>query len=317
MIRCLRQHLLYTAGEGVAVCGRCGQRAVWRDAGSGEALCGEHFSAWYEQLVAGTISRYDMIPAGSRVAVGLSGGKDSTVLLSVLAKLNPDAEFVAVTVDEGIADYRDDTIRAAEMLVQRLGVEHRIISFAEVCGKTLDELLVSSPERACSVCGTLRRRALNMAARDAGADRIATGHCMDDEAQSVLMNYLRGDLTRVAENYRTNAGSLFLPRIKPLCRCTERATVAYGMVNHLLTTLPECPYTRYALRAGVRSELGLLEHKYPGTMLRIVEGQEQLLAKLGPAVGEVREMGVCERCGEPTQNRLCAACTLLERLERG
>ncbi|MCZ9313771.1 MAG: TIGR00269 family protein [Methanocorpusculum sp.] len=300
----------------MAVCDRCGKRAVWRDTESGEALCGEHFSAWYEHLVAETVCRYGMIPAGSRVAVGLSGGKDSTVLLSVLVKLYPDAEFVAVTVDEGIADYRDETIRAAETLVKRLGVEHRILSFADVCGKTLDELLAAAPERACSVCGTLRRRALNLAAREAEADRIATGHCMDDEAQSVLMNYLRGDITRVAENYKTNAGDLFIPRIKPLCRCTERATVAYGMVNHLLTSLPECPYTRYALRAGVRSELGLLEYTYPGTMLAIVEGQEELLAKLGPAVGEVRRMGVCERCGEPTENRLCAACTLLAKLER-
>ena len=109
----------------MAVCGRCGKRAVWRDAASGAALCGEHFSAWYEHLVSETISRYGMIPAGSRVAAGLSGGKDSTVLLSVLAKLNLDAEFVAVTVDEGIANYRDDTIRAAETLVKRLESYHR------------------------------------------------------------------------------------------------------------------------------------------------------------------------------------------------
>lgn len=301
----------------MAVCSRCGKRAVWRDASGGEALCGEHFSAWYEETVRSAIARYGMIPAGSRVAVGLSGGKDSTVLLSVLVKLGLDAEFVAVTVDEGIAGYRDDTIRAAERLVERLGVEHRVISFTDVCGKTLDELLAQAPERACSVCGTLRRRALNAAAREAGATVIATGHCMDDEAQSVLMNYLRGDITRVTENFRTNAGSLFIPRVKPLCRCTERATVAYGMVNRLLTVLPECPYTRFALRAGVRSELGVLEYKYPGTMLSIVEGQERLLAMLGPAVGEVQEMGVCERCGEPTRNRLCAACMLLERLEQG
>jgi uncharacterized protein (TIGR00269 family) len=156
---------------------------------------------------------------------------------------------------------------------------------------------------------------LNLAARNAKASRIATGHCMDDEAQSILMNYLRGDLTRVAENHQTNAGGLFLPRIKPLCRCTERMTVIYGIENHLLTPLPECPYAQYALRAEVRSELGLLEYKYPGTMMSIVEGQERLLSQLGPAHGEIREMGTCERCGEPTQNKLCAACKFLEELE--
>jgi uncharacterized protein (TIGR00269 family) len=299
----------------MTLCGFCGKKAIWRDVGGGNELCGDHFSVWYETLVAETILRYEMIPSGSRVAVGLSGGKDSTVLLSVLAKLNLDAEFVAITVDEGILNYRDDTIRAAKTLAKKLDVEHHIISFVDVCGKTLDELLVSSPKRACSVCGALRRKALNMAARDVCASRIATGHCMDDEAQSVLMNYLRGDLMRVVDNFQTNAIELFLPRIKPLCRCTERATVVYGMVNHLLTSLPECPYARYALRSEVRSELGLLEYKYPGTMLSIVEGQESLLEQLAPVNGVIHFMGACERCGVPTQNRLCAACKLLEVLK--
>ncbi|MDR0439201.1 MAG: TIGR00269 family protein, partial [Methanocalculaceae archaeon] len=80
-------------------------------------------------------------------------------------------------------------------------------------------------------------------------------------------------------------------------------------------SLPECPYARYALRAEVRGELGLLEYKYPGTMLSIVEGQELLLAQLGPVRGAINSMGMCERCGVPTQNRLCAACNLLEMLE--
>jgi uncharacterized protein (TIGR00269 family) len=92
-------------------------------------------------------------------------------------------------------------------------------------------------------------------------------------------------------------------------------TVAYGIENHLLTSLPECPYARYALRAEVRSELGLLEYKYPGTMMSIVEGQERLLSQLGPVQGAIQEMKMCERCGEPTQNKLCAACKFLEELE--
>ncbi len=301
----------------MANCDLCGNRAVYKESESGKRLCAGHFSAWYEERVRTAVDRYAMIPAGSRVVVGLSGGKDSTVLLSVLKNLKPDAELIAVTVDEGIAGYRDDTVAAAVSLVKKLNIEHQIISFADVCGKTLDELLTRVPERACSVCGTLRRRALNQAARDLDADRIATGHCMDDEAQSVLMNYLRGDITRITDNYHTNAGELFIPRIKPLCRCTERETVAYGLVNNLLTPLPECPYTRYALRAEVRSELGLLEHTYPGTMLRIVSGQEELLRQLGPAAadGDPVRMGFCEKCGEPTGNRLCAACTLLEKLD--
>lgn len=295
------------------LCGHCEKKAVYADPATKQSFCGEHFSVWYENGVASAIEKYRMIEPGDRIAVGLSGGKDSTVLLTVLAKLDLDAELIPVTVDEGIGGYRDDTILAAARLCDKLGLDGRLISFTDICGKTLDELLSRDPRQACSVCGTLRRRALNQAARDVGATKIATGHCLDDEAQSVLMNYLRGDLTRVTGSFQTNADTLFLPRIKPLCRSTERETVAYGLVNRLLTDLPECPYTKYALRAGVRTGLGKLEYKNPGTMMRIVTGQEKLLAKLGPPEGGVKKMGRCELCGEPTLRRLCAACSLLEK----
>ena len=298
----------------MADCYLCGKRAVFRT-GAGP-LCGEHFSAWYEAGVADAIRRYDMVHSGDRICVGFSGGKDSTVLLEVLCRLHLDAEIIAVTVDEGIGGYRDDTILAAKDTASRLGVEHRIVSFADVCGKTLDELLENSPQAACSVCGTLRRRALNAAAREVSADSIATGHCLDDESQSVVMNYLRGDVTRATASFNSNSADLFIRRIKPLCRSTERATVAYGLCNNLLVPLPECPYTRYALRKDVRAWLGKLEYERPGTLLRIADGQEELLARMPRCDGEVVELGRCERCGEPTANRLCAACQQLERLRR-
>ena len=295
----------------MADCYLCGERAVFRTEDG--PLCAKHFSKWYEDGVAAAIQRYDMIHAGDRVCVGFSGGKDSTVLLTVLCRLDLDCELVAVTVDEGIGGYRDDTILAAKDTASRLGVEHRIVSFTDVCGKTLDELLANSPQAACSVCGTLRRRALNRAAREMEADSIATGHCLDDESQSVVMNYLRGDVTRATASFNSNSAELFIPRIKPLCRSSERATVAYGLCNNLLVPLPECPYTRYALRKDVRTWLGKLEYAKPGTLTRIADGQEELLSRM-PKSEVVTELGRCEKCGEPTANRLCAACQQLERL---
>lgn len=300
----------------MADCVLCGAKAVFKSPSG--PLCAKHLSLWYEENVAKAISRYSMISPKDRVCVAFSGGKDSTVLLAVLSRLverkNIDAELIAVTVDEGIGGYRDDTILAAKATAARLNVEHRIISFKDVCGKTLDELLSKSPDAACSVCGTLRRRALNIASREIDADIIATGHCLDDESQSVVMNYLRGDVTRITASFNSNSANLFIPRIKPLCRSSERATVAYGLANHLLTELPECPYTKYALRKDVRNWLGVLEYKNPGTLERIVDGQEEFLRRLPTPKGETKILGTCERCGEPTNNRLCAACMQLERI---
>lgn len=299
------------------LCAFCKEKAVFKNT-DGKYLCGAHLSEYYENKVRETIEKYRMFDDAKRVCVGFSGGKDSTVLLEVLYRLNIDAEIIAVIVDEGIRGYRDDTIDAAEKTVKRLGIERKIISFADICGKTLDELLTPNPRQACSVCGTLRRQALNFGAKEVNADIIATGHCLDDEAQSVLMNYLRGDAARITESFNTDSSGLFLRRVKPLCRVTERETVAYGIVNNILTELPECPYTKYALRAGVRSRLGRIEYEAPGTMLKIADGQERMLSMYEwDSKTSVRKMGRCQRCGEPASGKLCAACTQLEKILKG
>ncbi len=293
-------------------CHICGKHAVFRTREG--ALCRDHFTAQFEQNVFQIIEKYDMIKAGDRICVGFSGGKDSTVLLSVLAKFLSKIELIAVTVDEGICGYREDTIAEAKCTVKNLGIEHRIISFHDLCGKTLDELLKADANGACSVCGTLRRRALNQAGRECNADTIATGHCLDDEVQSIVMNYLRGDFTRITGQFNTNSSNLFFPRIKPLCRSTEREVVAYGISCRLLHPLPECPYTQYALRKDVRTWLGEQEREKPGTLLRIAEGQEDLRNHLPHLDKPVTELHRCEICGEPTGNRICAACKKLEEV---
>jgi uncharacterized protein (TIGR00269 family) len=257
-----------------------------------------------------------MVSPGDRIAVALSGGKDSTALLLVLHHLLPlwdNVTLVAVTVDEGIAGYRDDTIRSAERLVRGLGVDHTIVSFPHVFGKGLDEILAGREERACSICGILRRRALSRAAQGAGATKLATGHNLDDEAQSVLMNALRGDLIRLVRDSGSLSRDCFIPRIKPLMALSEKEIAVYLMVRDYFPDLPECPYTRYALRAEVRSRLSTFESRHPGTMRNLVTGKERLSAALtGITFGE--EIGRCTQCGEPCSGTLCQTCRLVQDL---
>ena len=125
-----------------------------------------------EQRVAETIRSRKMILPGDRVAVALSGGKDSTALLMILCRLLPawdDVRLTSITIDEGIHGYREDTVRSAERLVGNYGLDHILISFADLFGGSLDEILTDRESEACSVCGILRRKALIVAARRAGA----------------------------------------------------------------------------------------------------------------------------------------------------
>lgn len=296
-------------------CDRCGEPAVYLSRGDGVHLCGAHLMEQVEAKAAGTFASYALAD-DERIAVALSGGKDSTVLLWLLNLLLGDTaadRLVAITVDEGIRNYRDETLAAAQHLTRRLGVRHIIVSFQDLFGADLDSLLTGNRERACSVCGVYRRQALQQAAVEAGAGVLATGHCLDDEAQSVLMNYLRGDFTRIAGTQPEGTG--YIPRIKPLGRVSEREVVVYGMVADLLSPLPECPYTAHALRAEVRRALGVLEYRFPGTMLRIVEGEADMKQKVRDLVPP-SVLSKCGRCGAPCSGTLCQRCKIEGLLDR-
>ena len=252
---------------------------------------------------------------GDRLAVALSGGKDSTVLLHLLHQLLPGADLVAVTVDEGIDGYREATLHSAEANARRLGIEHHILSFPDLYGKTLDGMVRGQQHRACSICGILRRKALNTLAREVGALKIATGHNLDDEAQSVLMNWLRGDRERVLRRPGENGGPGLIPRVKPLREIPEKEVALYGILKGLFVELPECPYRHTALRGEVRGLLATLECGHPGTMRKVVEGQAGLSEKLRSLPMAARPLRACELCGDPSLGRLCQACRLLREEE--
>ncbi|HUH78620.1 MAG TPA: TIGR00269 family protein [Methanoregula sp.] len=290
---------------------------MFRDRETGRELCAAHLKDGLEARVRETIRNHSMIRDGDRIAVALSGGKDSTALLLLLHAVLPakDVSLVAVTVDEGIAGYRDETIGAAVRLAAELGVEHRIVTFSGLFGGTLDAFLRGREARACTVCGILRKKAIAVAAKEAGADRLATGHNLDDEAQSVLMNALRGDLPRLVRESGEETG-YFIPRIKPLREIAEKEIAVYLVTQGRWTELPECPYTQSALRAEVRSLLSGFEYRHPGTMKRLIQSREIIRTSIRPGAtaSPVRR---CTNCGDPCSGELCQVCALLPSLRAG
>lgn len=304
--------------SGTPSCCCCPEPSVIYQQHSHRHLCSTHFIRDVEERVVQGIENNAMIRPKDRIAVALSGGKDSTALLLLLAhqlKRWRDVSLVAVTVDEGIEGYRNETIKAAGQVAEKVGVEHHIISFQDLFGDSLDILLKGREEQACTVCGILRKKALSEAAKKNGATKIATGHNLDDEAQSVLMNVLRGDLMRLVRDSAADTSDCFLPRIKPLAEIPEKEIASYLFIKGMFLLLPECPYTRFALRGDVRSVLSGLEHRNPGTMLRLMESKKTIGKYLaGSSVSD--PLRRCRQCGDPCSGDTCQVCRLRQSLGR-
>ncbi|MFW5956472.1 MAG: TIGR00269 family protein, partial [Halorhabdus sp.] len=136
-------------------CDRCGGRAVMHAAYSGAHLCGKHFRRSVEKRVRRRIREDGLVPEIATPEnpvtwlVGLSGGKDSVVLLQILAETfaeDPRIELVALSIHEGIAGYRDESLDAAETLTDDLAVRHETISYAEEFGVRMDDVVEDDPE---------------------------------------------------------------------------------------------------------------------------------------------------------------------------
>jgi uncharacterized protein (TIGR00269 family) len=308
----------------ISVCSACKTReAFFHRQYSGEKLCKKCFTESIEAKIRVTISRYHMLSYNDHLAIAVSGGKDSLSLLHIIAKLKrfrPKTTLTAVIVDEGIKGYRDEALDIAVSACKKLEVPNHIISFKELYGFTLDEMILKARERgqteltACAYCGVLRRKAINIEARRVKANKIATAHTLDDEVQTVLMNILRGDISRLAkEKPVTNeVHPLFVQKIKPFCEIPENESALYAYVKKIKFQDTPCPYASEALRNDIRGILNHMEQKHAGTKFTVFRAIERLQPALEKTKKE--DFKLCAECGEPSAVDLCKTCELLRHI---
>ena len=283
-------------------------------------MCQNHFLQFVERRAKRELRSQVDLRGGDRIAIGMSGGKDSSTTAVLLAKFlgdRRDIELIGITIDEGITSYRPQGIEYARRLCVRLGIEHRVLAYAESVGHSMDEVVTLDPEAIpCSYCGPFRREALNRAAREVEADYVATGLNLDDTAQSILMNIARGDIEKLARMgpHETRQPGL-VPRIQPLRIIPEKEVYLYALLRGIEFHNATCPYAERAQRGRFRDIVHRLEEDSPGTRHAILRGYDQmrplLQGKYPPAA-----LNACARCGEPTVNVICKACELRERIAR-
>ncbi len=300
-------------------CDKCKAGAIAFIRYSGAHLCRKHFCEFVEKRVKHELRRQIDLKGGERIAVAVSGGKDSTVALHIMAEVigrRRDLEMCAITVDEGIEGYRASSIPIVKEACDALDIEHIVVSFQDMYGVTMDRVAAAERElSACSYCGVLRRGAMNRAARDWKATHLATGLNLDDTAQSVLMSFSRGDVERLARlgpHRKVQEG--LVPRIQPLRSIPENETTLYALARGLKFHDLECPYAPEALRNSYRDVVAQLEDRYPGTRHSIVKSYDEILPAL-KGIYPPAKLSTCA-CGEPTVSSRCKVCELVGSLAK-
>jgi len=314
----------------IPVCGQCTRTAAWRRPWDKEYLCKLHFNKAFHRKVQRTINRHKLFDRDDKIAIGISGGKDSVVLLEILSDIERKfpAELIAVTIDEGIEGYREDGLKYARNAAERAGIEHYIYSFEDRFGATLDSTLVLMGEKrlgACSYCGIFRRKLLNEAGIKVGATKIATGHNADDEAQTILMNLMRGDLLKSLRSNPSDRRIVdgFVRRVKPMRWTTEQEIVLYAHLNGLPYQEMPCPNAVEAQRGIVRDVLTQMQEASPDAIFSILRSADGLFA-LGEGAKESEVLRrvlpkipkQCSLCGQPSANPLCRACQVEESIAK-
>ncbi|MEW6222610.1 MAG: TIGR00269 family protein [Candidatus Hadarchaeota archaeon] len=301
-------------------CSFCGRRAAYSQRYAGLLLCDRCLAKSVERRFRRGIAEHSLISPGERIVLAVSGGKDSVACMHLLTEYckRRGCRLLAVTIDEGIAGYRDESIEVALENAELLGVEHKVVSFKQAFGATLDEMVKLLEERktglgACTYCGILRRSLLNQAAREAGAQKLATAHNLDDEVQAVMLNYIRGDfvrLHRLGPAYSPRQG--FVPRIKPMREIPEKEVAAYALLKGIKVHLGVCPYAG-GIHTEIRDFINRLEENHPNSKFMVLRMFDRMRPHLAQAVPEF-DIGKCERCSEPTSANVCKSCELLEQL---
>lgn len=282
-------------------------------------LCGLCFIDTFEAEIAETIISTNLFRPAERIAIGASGGKDSTVLASVLKTLNDrhgwGLDLVLLSIDEGIEGYRDHSLDAVRRNSDELGLPLKIVSYEELYGWSMDQVVAQIGKKGnCTYCGVFRRQALDRGAAMLGVGHVVTGHNADDVAETVLMNLLRGDLPRLSRATSIVTSSppalksdgeaaaqtfTHVKRSKPLMYAYEKEIVLYAHHKKLDYFSTECIYSPEAFRGSARTLIKNLERVRPESILDIVQSGIDM-AKLVPG----RVTGDCQgACGGERHNK--------------
>lgn len=205
---------------------------------------------------------YHMIESGDRVGVGVSGGKDSLVLLVLLAELRKYVDFhlEAITIDMGLGmDYSD-----VDALCRKLDVPYTVVK-TEIGPIIFDYRQEKNP---CSMCAKMRRGALNQALLDRGLTKLALGHHYDDAVETFLMSLLYEGRISCFQPV-TKLDRTGITQIRPMLYIHEKTVDHFAKAQALPVLANRCPADKHTKREEIKALIYELCKTYPDLKDRV------------------------------------------------
>ena len=274
-----------------------------------------------------------------KILVALSGGKDSSVVAYLLKKFGYKIE--GFYIDLKIGKYSEECLKKVKELSEILGIKLHIYDMKKEMGSGMCYLRTAiqgnykknkkGQLKNCAICGVIKKCILNREARKIKEVKyLATGHNLDDEAQTFLLNILKGSPQPSA-----NSGAItknipdkkFIPRIKPLFYVLEEDIRNYSLKKRLPVNHDKCPCALDSYRIQIRNFLEKMPGKDKENIIKNLDRLHSRIKKLkytenprfsvsktfkGNKKFPIKRILYCEICGEPSRNKICKMCELIK-----
>ncbi len=315
------------------VCTYCSADSIFHRKYSGENLCPDCFIESIEKKIYNTISKYKLLSPKDNIVVGLSGGKDSISLLYNIIQIqkrtynaNP---IKALSVDEGIKNHREKSIKIARDFCRRHDIEHQVISFKNEIGMNLDEIISKNTQKdiftyACNYCAVFRRRLLNDYSKRLGATVLILGHNLTDLAETFLMNVLHKRTKKIANQnlkseFEADIYKYYVRRAFPLMKIPEDEISLYARLKNFDFYSELCPYrvSQPILRKRCLQFIEDCRKYSPEIEFNLFNAFSEISDVLYTHYKGKMDISHCTSCGYPSGTSLkCQYCARLEEIKR-
>jgi uncharacterized protein (TIGR00269 family) len=269
-----------------------------------------------EQKVKQTLEKIKLSKK-EKILVAMSGGKDSSVTAYLLKKFGYNIE--GFHIDLGMGSYSERCLKAVKQLCKQLGIKLHLYDIKKEMGSSMCYIRrgIQTEKHGkglknCAICGVIKKWIMNKEARKLRAKAIATGHNLDDEVQTFLMNVMKG-----SPQLSANSGVItqnikdkkFITRIKPLFYVAENDIKKFSKAMNLPVVYERCPCALDSYRIQIRQFTNTLTTKEKENIMKNFDRLFGTIQKLKAD----KKLKYCKLCGEPSRNNICKMCQLIKK----